>query len=236
MSSWGDAKKCSEVGRSTELLEQACDDPLRHAPDDRIVELVGLDQPGITGDIESDEMVRARAQEMVDRNPFSGCYLGVEGQDWSCWSQEHKGPHSYGWEDGRSGHDVIESSGQMLAIQQDSNLFAGLADRGREEILVVRLAPTARESHVATPGISSALGPTDQKDAIRFGSEDDGDGGPQQGCVVVSAGLVAGQALPKANQPGGQCECDWQPPPQQPPGGEPSRLGCSNSAPQRAQR
>jgi hypothetical protein len=170
-------------------------------------------------------MVGARVDEMVDRDPFGGGHLGVERQHRSHWGQEHEGPDRYGWEDGRSWDHVIEGSSQMLAVQLDSDFFLGLTDRGCEEIRVSRLAAAARQSHVAAPGISGALGAPDQKDAIGLGSEDNGDCGPQERCVVVGAGLVTGQTLAKANQPGGQCECDWQPPPQPPPpGGGPRRL------------
>ncbi len=170
-------------------------------------------------------MVSARLDEVIDRDPGGGGYLGVECQHRPDRGQKHEGPDRYGWEDGRSRHNVIKGSSQMLAIQLDPDFFLGLADGGREEILVGRLAPASRQGHVAGPGVSGAPGAPDQKDAIGFGSEDDGDRGPQERCVVVGVGLVAGQTLAKANQPGGQCECDWQPPPQQPPpGGGPRRL------------
>jgi hypothetical protein len=161
-----------------ELLEQACNDPLGHAPDDGILELVGLDQAGIAGDIQPDWMVGARVDEMVDRDPFGGGHLGVERQHRPHRGQEHEGPDRYRWEDGRSRDHVIEGSSQMLAVQLDSDFFLGLTDRGCEEIRVSRLAAAARQSHVAAPGISGALGAPDQKDAIGFGNEDDGDCGP----------------------------------------------------------
>ena len=217
---WPPNPRVQAAGDSlAELLEEACNDPLGHAPDDGILELVGLDQAGIPGDIQPDWMVSARADEVVDRDPVGGGYLGVERQQRSDRGEEHEGSDGYGWENGRSRHHVIEGSSQMLAIQLDSDFFLGLADRGREEILVGRLAAAAWQGHVAPPGISGALGAPDQKDGVGFGSEDDGDRGPQEGCVVVGAGLVAGQTLAEANQPGGQCEWDWQPPPQQPPPG-----------------
>ena len=73
MSSWWDAKRCiwsvtwprpARVAvRLAELLQEARDDPLGHAPDDRILELVGLDHAGTTGDIQPDWMVSALIEE-----------------------------------------------------------------------------------------------------------------------------------------------------------------------------
>ena len=163
-----------------ELLEEARDDPLGHTPDDRILELVGLDHAGTAGDIQPDRMVSARANEMVNCDPVGGGHLGVERQYRPGRGQEHEGSDSNRWEDWRSGDYVIEGSSQVLPIQPDSNLFLGLTDRGCEEILVSRLAAAARQRHVPAPGVSSALSPPDEKDALGFGSEDDGDRGPQQ--------------------------------------------------------
>jgi hypothetical protein len=78
---------------------------------------------------------------------------------------------------------------------------------------------------MAPPRISGAFGPANQEDAIGVGSQKERDGRPDQRRIIIPDRFGAAQSLAKADQPGGQCEWEWQAPPQQPPpAGGPSRL------------
>jgi hypothetical protein len=208
-----------------ELLEEAGEDALGHAPDDCVLQLIGSNQTGIPGNAQADKVKSAGVKKMVETHPTRRCYFRIEPQHRGDRHQEYEGPHGYRWEDRSARHYVIKASGPMLESELNSDFLPSLPHGGAEEIQVARLAATSWKSHMTGPGIPPALSPPDQEDTIGFRSEDDGDRSPEERCIVVGGGLVASEALAEASQPGGQCECDWQPPPQQPPlEGGPSRL------------
>jgi hypothetical protein len=170
-------------------------------------------------------MVGIGVEEMVDCDPTGSRYLNVGGQHWSGWDEKHKGPYGDRREDWGSRDHIVERARQMLHIEMDSDFFLGLPNCCNEKVLIRWVPSATRQGHVAAPGISGALGPTDQENAVGLGADNDRDGGPKQGCVIVGSGLITGQTLAEANEPVGQCEWEWQPPPQQPPPeGGPSRL------------
>jgi hypothetical protein len=164
-------------------------------------------------------------KEMVDRDPAGSSDFCVGGQCRTGWDQKHERPYRDRWKDRGSRDDVIEAPRHMLPFELHPDFFPGLPNRGAEKVFISRLATATGQGHVTPPGISSALGSSDQKYAVGLGADNDCDGGPEQGCVIVGGRVVSGQPLPEAKEPGGQCEWEWQPPPQQPPpGGGPSRL------------
>jgi hypothetical protein len=67
----------------------------------------------------------------------------------------------------------------MLRAQLDTNFLVSLPDRCGKEILVPSLLATARQSHMATPRITTTLSPADQENAFGIGSEDESYCGPE---------------------------------------------------------
>jgi hypothetical protein len=111
-------------------------------------------------------------------------------------------------------------------VEGEPNLLGGLTDRGGHEIGLGRVLPPPRQRDVAGPGISGALGAADQEQRVRVGSENDGDGRPDEGFApILSRRAMAGETIAQAEEIAGQWPWLWQPPPQHPPpGGGPRRL------------
>jgi hypothetical protein len=207
------------------MPQEARDDSLGHAPNNGVLELVSWDKSTPAGEIQPHWMVGVGVEEVVDRDPAGSRYFQVGGQCWPGRDQKHVGPYSNRREDWGSRDHVVEGARQMLRVKRHPDFFPGFPNCRDEKALIRELPAATGQRHVAAPWISSPLGPPDQEDTVRLGADNDRDRGPEEGCVIVGSGLITGQTLAEANEPGGQCECDWQPPPQQPPlGGGPSRL------------
>jgi hypothetical protein len=73
----------------------------------------------------------------------------------------------------------------MVTRELNTNLLLGFADGSRDEILVGSLLAAARQSHVTTPRISTALGPTDEEEAIGIGNNNESYSGPGERNVGV---------------------------------------------------
>jgi hypothetical protein len=138
---------------------------------------------------------------------------------------------------GSPGYHILQNSGQVLMAELETYFFPGFPKRRVQQVGVLALPPPARQGHVPRPGIPSALGSPDKEDGVRVGCQHNRDRRPKQRVVVIKDRLVLVQALAEARQPFGQCECDWQLPPQHPPCGArrleaglaPVRLGRAGS-------
>jgi hypothetical protein len=208
-----------------ESLKQASKDALGHSPHDRVLKLIGRHHPTIPPDLEPYVVVRGGVKKVVQGNPTGLRHLKVGPEHGTDWGQENEGTHGDGWQERSSGHHILDDADECRLLQMDSHLLPGFPDGGGEKIAIVGLTPTTGQGHMPAPGISGALGPANQKNAIRIRGENDGYGGPDQRWIIIPAGFEAGQPLAQAEEPRGQCECEWQAPPQQPPpAGGPSRL------------
>lgn len=207
MSRCGYAKNC-RLGLC-DVLEEAGDDPFGHAPDYSVLQGVGLYQAGIPGHFEADRVMGSGLQQVVDRDPGGSGYFGIELQRRAGRDEEDERPDGYRRQHRRTRHYIVQGPGQSGRIQLDTDLLRGFPDCGGQQLLACRGAAASRQSHVSAPGISGTLGPADEQKTIGLRSEDDSHRGPEEGCVVVDAGLVSGQPLAQADKPAGQCECDW---------------------------
>ena len=178
------------------MLQKAGQYPLRHPPDDCVVQSVRSEFPALAADVESDHVAGAGIEQEVERNPVRGRHLGVQAQRRSGAEREDEGPDGDGREQRRSRHHIVEAPDQVPGLERDTDFFGRLAYGRAHQIRLVRILAPAREGHVAGPRISRPLGATDEQDRVGVGSEDDGDGSPDERIApLVHQALVGGAAI-----------------------------------------
>lgn len=189
-----------------EQLQETTEDPLGHAPDDCVIEPVGLDLAALTGDLETGQMVTAWLKKLVDGNPLRCSYFRVGNEGGTRGEEEGEGSNRDGWESGSPGHHVVEAPKQVLGDEVDPDLFLSFPDDGGKEIRIRSVVPAARQGHVPRPGITQAVGTSYQENGIGVGRDHDGHCGPDERGIFSGAGMAVGQALLEPGEPAGQCE------------------------------
>jgi hypothetical protein len=202
-----------------QVVKQLGKDPLRHPPYNPIRQLVGLDQARLSCHIKPDQMVSFGEEELCQWDPCCGRDFRAEEGVGPTTGDEDERPDGDRGKDRSPGDHVLQGSGQVLIAEMETYFFPGFPKRGVQQIGIPALLPPAGQGHVPRPGIAATLGSADKKDRIRVGRQDNRDRRPKQRVVVIEDRLVLVQALAEAGQPFGQCECDWQTPPQHPPCG-----------------
>lgn len=214
----------SPLGLVLKLLEQRRENPLGHSPDDPILQLVRLNLAALPGNLEADRVMRINPQEPIENDPMGGCDLRIRSNRGTRAQDEEVRPDGDRREDRGSGYHIVQRPREVFKAQLDADFLAGLSHCCGQQIRVAVGAPSAGQRDMTRPGIAGSLGPANEEDGIWIGDEKDCHCGPDQGGIIVRAGLEMSHPLAKVSEPAGQCVCDWQAPPQQPPGGGPRRL------------
>ena len=205
------------VARGTEAVEEVPKDALGHAPDDPLPRDEGRCRARDAGDLD-DHVASPLAAEILERKPCrrSDFRVQVEGR--------HRGQAEDVRTDGDrreypgTRHDVLEHAGERAAWQRDTDFFRGFPDGGRDEVLVARLAAAAGKRHVARPGITLAVGATNDEHRVGIGNQHQCHRGPEQAGLI---GYDRQSRTEAAREKAIGCQWEWewerQPPPQQPP-------------------
>jgi|GEM_PF-5537653 len=163
-----------------QLGEEAGENPLRHSPDDGILQLIGLNLPALACNLQLNRVVDVGAKQVIDWHPARLSHLSVEPQGRTLWQQKYERAYSYGWEDRGPGYDVGQTAGKILSSELETHLFGGFPHSGGGKIGIAWFLPPARQGHVAGPRISRTFSPADEQDGIGLRGEDDGNSGPDQ--------------------------------------------------------
>ena len=146
---------------------------------------------------------------MIERDPTHGGDLGIDMERGPGPEGENEGSDRDGREHRGSGNHVVQTAGELLARRRKPHFLLRLAYGGRDEIGVLNGVAAAGKCHVARPGISGALSPADQEQAVRVGGEQHRYGSPDEGTTRgVYLRLMMGEALSEPEEPGSQC---WWP-------------------------
>ena len=139
----------------------------------------------LPADLDPNGVVSLRAYQIVQSNPRRLRYFRVGRQLRAVRYLKHKRSHGDRWEHGSTRDHVSQGAGKLVGSQSDPDFLPSLSDGCGNQIGVFRLTSAAREGHVSAPRIAVAVGPSDQKNAIGVGGNDEGDGCPDQRRIVI---------------------------------------------------
>jgi hypothetical protein len=114
------------------MVEQAGENPLRHPPDDCILELEGGDIAALAANLESHGVVGIGPQELIQLDPASGCDLNVGKERRAVRQEKHVGANRDGRKNRSSGYDVFQDPEQMAPIQLEPDLFVRFSNGSGE--------------------------------------------------------------------------------------------------------
>ena len=192
----------SRWDRLVEMPEKVRQDPLGQSPDHRLVEPVGGELSVLSPDLILDRVEVEGIEQPIQRHPLRGGDFGVGCGLEPAIENEDEWPDRDRWQDGGAGNDIVETAGELLRAQDETDFLLGLADGGGDEVGLGGILPSAGKRHVAGPGIPCPLGPADQQDRVGIGSEDDGDRCPDEGTAErVLDRAVEGEMVPESVEP-----------------------------------
>ena len=133
--------------------------------------MVSRESPGHPTDLEREIPEDVGITEGGKRNPPGGGDFVVRPKRGMSFNRKDKGPGK----DQRfrlcSGGYIVELAERTGRVEPQSYLFICLPDGGCEQVLIIDLTPSARQSHVARPGIPTPLGSADDQNGIGVGTD-----------------------------------------------------------------
>jgi hypothetical protein len=125
-------------------------------------------------------MMGPGVKEMIQCHPSGRGNFWIQSKIGAFGAQEDERTHGNGRQHRGAGYYIIKGTRQLGSLEMGPDFLVSLPDGRDEKIGVFRLLSATRQRHVAAPGISGALGPADQEDAVGIGCENECDGGPDQ--------------------------------------------------------